>query len=48
MQRSLTDAQLLAAIGAAPDFGTLQNATVIKIGGQSGIDAYGQTLLALQ
>src|SRR5262245_24160960 len=38
MQRSLTDAQLLAATEAAPDFKILPDATVIKIGGQSVID----------
>lgn len=38
MQRSLTDAQLQAAAGAAPDFRILPDATVIKIGGQSIID----------
>jgi len=38
MQRSLTDAQLLAAADAAPDFRILPDATVIKIGGQSIID----------
>jgi molybdenum storage protein len=38
MQRSLTDAQLLAATEAAPDFRILPDATVIKIGGQSVID----------
>ncbi|WP_395664508.1 uridine kinase [Methylocella sp.] len=38
MQRSLTDAQLLAAAEAAPDFRILPDATVIKIGGQSVID----------
>jgi molybdenum storage protein len=38
MQRSLTDAQLLAAAEAAADFRILPEATVIKIGGQSIID----------
>ena len=38
MQRSLTDAQLLAATEAAPDYRILPDATVIKIGGQSVID----------
>jgi molybdenum storage protein len=38
MQRSLTDAQLLAAAEAAADFRILPDATVIKIGGQSIID----------
>lgn len=38
MQRSLTDAQLLAAAEAATDFRILPDATVIKIGGQSVID----------
>ncbi|MBK3736801.1 uridine kinase [Azospirillum brasilense] len=38
MQRSLTDAQLLAAADAAADFRILPNATVLKIGGQSVID----------
>jgi molybdenum storage protein len=38
MQRSLTDAQLLAATEASPDFRILPDATVIKIGGQSVID----------
>lgn len=38
MQRSLTDAQLLAAADAAADFRILPDATVIKIGGQSIID----------
>ena len=38
MQRSLTDAQLLAATEGAPDFRILPDATVIKIGGQSVID----------
>src|SRR5262250_3636535 len=38
MQRSLTDAQLLAAAEAAPDFRILPDVTVIKIGGQSIID----------
>jgi len=38
MQRSLTDAQLLAAAEAAMDFRILPDATVIKIGGQSIID----------
>ncbi|HEY0327627.1 MAG TPA: uridine kinase [Rhodopseudomonas sp.] len=38
MQRSLTDAQLLAATEAAEDFRILPDATVIKIGGQSVID----------
>jgi len=37
-QRSLTDAQLLAAAEAAEDFRILPEATVIKIGGQSIID----------
>ena len=38
MQRSLTDAQLLAVTEAAADFRILPDATVIKIGGQSVID----------
>jgi molybdenum storage protein len=38
MQRSLTDAQLLAATETAADFRILPDATVIKIGGQSVID----------
>ncbi len=38
MQRSLTDAQLLAATEGAEDFRILPDATVIKIGGQSVID----------
>jgi molybdenum storage protein len=38
MQRSLTDAQLLAATEKASDFRILPDATVIKIGGQSLID----------
>ena len=38
MQRSLTDAELLAAADVAPDFRILPDATVIKIGGQSVID----------
>jgi len=38
MQRSLTDAELLAAVEAAADFRILPDATVIKIGGQSVID----------
>ena len=38
MQRSLTDAQLLAAADQAADFRILPDATVIKIGGQSVID----------
>jgi len=38
MQRSLDDAQLLAAAEAAEDFRILPDATVIKIGGQSVID----------
>lgn len=38
MQRSLTDAQLLAAAEAAADFRILPDATVVKIGGQSVID----------
>lgn len=38
MQRSLTDAELLAAADAAHDFRILPEATVIKIGGQSVID----------
>ncbi len=38
MQRSLTDAQLLAAADAAADFRILPDATVLKIGGQSVID----------
>ncbi|MFG1480435.1 uridine kinase [Xanthobacter sp. V4C-4] len=37
-QRSLTDAQLLAAADTAADFRILPDATVIKIGGQSLID----------
>lgn len=38
MQRSLTDASLLAAAEAAADFRILPDATVLKIGGQSIID----------
>lgn len=38
IQRSLTDAELLAAAEAAEDFRILPDATVIKIGGQSVID----------
>jgi molybdenum storage protein len=38
MQRSLTDAQLIAATEAVADFRILPDATVIKIGGQSVID----------
>jgi molybdenum storage protein len=38
MQRSLTDAQLLAAAEAAADFRILPDASVVKIGGQSVID----------
>lgn len=38
MQRSLTDADLLAAADAAPDFRILPDASVIKVGGQSLID----------
>jgi molybdenum storage protein len=38
MQRSLTDAPLLAAAEAAADFRILPQATVIKIGGQSVMD----------
>jgi molybdenum storage protein len=38
MQRSLTDAQLLAAADEAVDFRILPDATVIEIGGQSVID----------
>jgi molybdenum storage protein len=38
MQRSLTDAQLVAASEEAADFRILPDATVIKIGGQSIID----------
>jgi len=38
VQRSLTDAQLLAATAEAPDFRILPDATVIKVGGQSIID----------
>jgi molybdenum storage protein len=38
MERSLTDAQLLAAAEAATDFRILPDATVLKIGGQSVID----------
>jgi len=38
MQRSLTDAELLAKAAAAADFRILPDATVIKIGGQSIID----------
>lgn len=38
MQRSLTDAQLVAATDAAADFRILPDASVIKIGGQSVID----------
>ena len=37
-QRSLTDAQLLAAADASADFRILPDATVLKIGGQSVID----------
>jgi molybdenum storage protein len=38
MQRSLTDARLLAAAETVSDFRILPDATVIKIGGQSIID----------
>jgi molybdenum storage protein len=38
MSRSLTDAELLAASDAAPDFAILPDANVLKIGGQSVID----------
>ncbi len=38
MQRSLTDARLLAAAEAAPAYRILPDATVIKVGGQSMID----------
>ena len=38
MQRTLNDAQLLAAAEAASDFRILPDATVLKIGGQSIID----------
>src|SRR5215510_6595960 len=38
MERSLTDAQLLAAAESAADFRILPDATVLKIGGQSVID----------
>ena len=38
IERSLSDAQLLAATEAAPDFRILPDASVIKIGGQSVID----------
>jgi molybdenum storage protein len=38
LERSLNDAQLLAAAEAAPDFRILPDAMVIKIGGQSVID----------
>lgn len=38
MQRSLTDAELLAATETATDFRILPDATVLKIGGQSVID----------
>jgi len=38
MQRSLTDAELLAAANAASNFRILPDAAVIKIGGQSVID----------
>ncbi|MGJ4889602.1 uridine kinase [Bradyrhizobium sp. HKCCYLRH3099] len=38
MQRSLTDAELIAAAETAADFRILPDATVIKIGGQSMID----------
>ncbi|MDU1669072.1 MAG: uridine kinase, partial [Bradyrhizobium sp.] len=38
MQRSLTDAQLIAAAETAIDFRILPDANVIKIGGQSMID----------
>jgi len=38
MQRSLTDAELLAATESAADYRILPDATVIKIGGQSVID----------
>lgn len=38
MQRSLTDAQLLAAAEKASDFRILPDASVIKIGGQSVLD----------
>ena len=39
MERSLTDPELLAAAAAAADYRILPDATVIKIGGQSVIDA---------
>ncbi len=38
MERSLTDAQLLAAAEKAEDFRVLPDATVVKVGGQSVID----------
>jgi molybdenum storage protein len=38
MSRSLTDAELLVASDAAPDFAILPDANVLKIGGQSVID----------
>jgi molybdenum storage protein len=38
MSRSLTDAELLAASDAAPDYAILPDANVLKIGGQSLID----------
>jgi len=38
MQRSLTDAELLAATQAAPDYRILPDVTVLKVGGQSVID----------
>jgi molybdenum storage protein len=38
MERSLTDAELLEASDAAPDYAILPDANVLKIGGQSVID----------
>ncbi len=38
MSRSLTDAELLVASDAAPDYAILPDANVLKIGGQSLID----------
>lgn len=38
MSRSLGDAELMAASGAAPDYAILPDACVLKIGGQSLVD----------
>lgn len=38
MSRSLSDPELMAASGMAPDYAILPNVNVIKIGGQSLID----------